>query len=678
MNLSSTWKTYFANQLVIKPFLTDDFAKYAETIEDATIEEHNGMLPNSAFRCFAYVKDPAIDEMTHTIQLCHHYAAIDYMLGWGVPSHIYHVTLHGFGTTSSPMIVNKDKPPSGFRFDMPKQKALFKTAISQEHLLELKDKTDSKLNVLIPTLVQVPPFLFATLIELTNASPSEAFFIVRTAIGTFANERASSESSKSEKAASVAEVWNSTFYFLQFLWAATAHPDELVVTFADPPPGTLPIWWAKSQDGRLAANQPITHPTDRAPLPSSLPNSVEGINQATATLAIAASTLAASTDRLTDSRLTTTGATASKSWEKQPDFVRNFALRMMAQNEFDDPRVPTASFVEFLSLSNNPSAATQYIKNYLQSTLLCQDLRMDPFTVICLTQICPEYNLAEGPSRLSLFLLFDPATSLVYSTNDDIVDQATIDSSGEYGMSYDQFKWRVSDKKILWVPLNVNDFQTTLRNMQSVLIFMFGSCFASEQLASWASHIDMYRASYRHCQGQDKTFFAQQLTIIDNALQAFFRTARKASSSVFLVFTLLSFDNQQQAIAVCNPMASHLHPRVQALFATDKASTPTSTPNKRHHEKMEKEVPGGEIGKMVKNPKHEPTFKLRTGVNYRDVFSADTIRAGVPELNGEQVCCRWQVLGRCYDKCARAASHVTLKDDVRAKFSQFFSNATAN
>jgi hypothetical protein len=107
----------------------------------------------------------------------------------------------------------------------------------------------------------------------------------------------------------------------------------------------------------------------------------------------------------------------------------------MARNKFDKPSVPTASFVEFLSLSNNPSAATQYIKNYLQSILFCQDLRMDPFTVFCLTQICSEYNLAEGPSRISLFLLFDPATSLVYSTNDDIVDQATINSSGEYGMS---------------------------------------------------------------------------------------------------------------------------------------------------------------------------------------------------------------------------------------------------
>lgn len=81
---------------------------------------------------------------------------------------------------------------------------------------------------------------------------------------------------------------------------------------------------------------------------------------------------------------------------------------------------------------------------------------------------------------------------------------------------------------------------------------------------------------------------------------------------------------------------------------------------------------------MIKNPKHEPTFKLKAGINYRDVFSAETIRSGVPELNGEQICCRWHVLGRCYDKCPRSASHVTLKDEAREKFARFFTGATAN
>jgi hypothetical protein len=199
--------------------------------------------------------------------------------------------------------------------------------------------------------------------------------------------------------ASSNKVWDSAFYFLQFLWAAVAHPDELTILFEPPPVQTLPVFWADSQDSRLSANLAITHPSDRNPLPSTLPNSVVGLDQATASLVLAASSLAASTDRLVDSRLTTTATTASKSWEKQPVFVKKFVFRMMAQNEYDEPQAPTTTLVEFLSLSNNTSAASQYIKNYLQSTMFCQDIRIDPFTVICLTQLTPEYNLSEGPSR---------------------------------------------------------------------------------------------------------------------------------------------------------------------------------------------------------------------------------------------------------------------------------------
>jgi len=308
MNLSRTWKAYFTNQLVIKPSLTNNFAKYADSIEGAPIEKLNELAAHSAFRCFAHVKSPSANEMTPTIQLCHHYAVLDDMLGWGKPSHLYHVALHGFDAKSSPMILNKDKPPTGFRFDMPKQKALLRTATSQEHLLELKDEAESELNVIIPNLVQVPPFLFATLIELSESSPLETFF--HCARGHWsACKQEGSNGTKSEKTACINEVWDSAFYFLQFLWAAVAHPDELTILFEPPPVQTLPVFWADSQDSRLSANLAITHPSDRNPLPSTLPNLVAGLDQATTLLVLAASSLAARTDRLVDSRLTTTATT---------------------------------------------------------------------------------------------------------------------------------------------------------------------------------------------------------------------------------------------------------------------------------------------------------------------------------------------------------------------------------
>ena len=139
----------------------------------------------------------------------------------------------------------------------------------------------------------------------------------------------------------------------------------------------------------------------------------------------------------------------------------------------------------------------------------------------------------------------------------------------------------------------------------------------------------------------------------------------------------LSVDNQQSAITVCNPMRCNLHPLVQALFST-KQPTPTSTSNKRSHIQMDRDITVGKAGRMIQNPKPEPTFKLKLGINYCKVFTADTICSGVSKLHWEQICCRCQVLSRCYEKCPRAASHMTLKDNVQSKFSQFFAKATAN
>ena len=103
--------------------------------------------------------------------------------------------------------------------------------------------------------------------------------------------------------------------------------------------------------------------------------------------------------------------------------------------------------------------------------------------------------------------MFDPATLLVYSTNDNI-DQATIDAKGEYGMSYNQFRSKVSEKKTLWAPLNVNDFQTTFRTMHAILFSYLGIVLrqvrsppgpTTLRLTEPATNIDIFCATAHHC-----------------------------------------------------------------------------------------------------------------------------------------------------------------------------------
>ena len=71
---------------------------------------------------------------------------------------------------------------------------------------------------------------------------------------------------------------------------------------------------------------------------------------------------------------------SSRAWEKQPKFLQDQILRLMAAHDDDIITEPIQSLATFLSLSSNTSAAQQFMAEYLQSILKCQDLRLDPFT----------------------------------------------------------------------------------------------------------------------------------------------------------------------------------------------------------------------------------------------------------------------------------------------------------
>jgi hypothetical protein len=674
MNLANSWKQYFLNKLVDSTNITVAFQEFAVHLESATIDKYIELATRSAFKCFAF-----IDPEDHHVRICHHFH-LRHDGSWAIRGD-YYVALSGFGAQATPITLSKTHLFEAKHRAMPLNKALNTTATTKDHLSQLKDKTVEDSTALIPLLTQIPPFLLGTLLDTTTSDPAELFFIIRTAINAHANTISQGLTTAADKKDAIDGAWESSFYFLQFLWAATNYADELALPYTETSDfGDAWGWCTFIHQSHILGPPSTTPPAPSTP-------GTGPMDQATASLVQAASALSASTDRLVDSRLFASQATlGSKAWEKQASFNHEFVFRLMARNEESNPSQPTDTLVQFLSLSSNTSAALQYIKNFLQSTLHCQDIRMDPFTVVCLSQLSLDFDLAEGPARLSLFMLFDPATSLVYSTNDDIIDQATIDAKGEYGMNYDQFKSKVSEKKTLWAPLNVNDFQTTFRTMHGILFFLFGDCFATDQIATWTSHIETNRASYKHCQAQDWTFFAQQLTIADHALQAFFRNARAAHSIEELGFGLLSFDNQQHAIAVCTPMTVLLHPRVQALFPGTKIGPHSVSLKKRSHEQLSKareeggsvnDSPQKNLGRMMQNTKQDPTFKLKRGLSYRDVFNHELLRNKLPSVNGTQLCCRWQVVGRCYENCTRSAQHVALKDEAKRAFTKFFNEAVA-
>ena len=250
------------------------------------------------------------------------------------------------------------------------------------------------------------------------------------------------------------------------------------------------------------------------------------------------------------------------------------------------------------------------------------------------------------------------------SSDADILAQATINSGGD-GMTYDQISKRLRNTKLLTTPKTTNDFETTLRNMSSIILFIFGECYLYDQLLTWTAHIEQHRASYRHCSELDPHFFAYQVTIIDNSIQAFFQCACHAQSVAALDFLLLNFDAQQRAIATCNPITTKLHPLVLAAL-TNKRPLDGSTNDGTD----DRATPG----RAIVNSRPDPTFKLRAGYAYASLLPSQVVKKA-PKLNGTSVCCRWHVKGICVHNCERKATHIPLPADVRAKFTTFLAHA---
>jgi len=171
-----------------------------------------------------------------------------------------------------------------------------------------------------------------------------------------------------------------------------------------------------------------------------------------------------------------------------------------------------------------------------------------------------------------------------------------------------------------------------------------GRCYTSDRLCSRIQHLESHRSSYCHCHDLDTKFFAHQLTIMDNMIQAFWRNVRHAKAITDMDFHLLDFAQQQQQIATCNdPMTAPLHPRVAALFR------PLST-TRRPREDSAKNANSTSMGNgrteqahAISNPKAESMFRLQSGSFFQDVFPPAAALRQSPKINGVSNYCRWQV-----------------------------------
>ena len=682
MILANTWKNYFTDTLVARNKLLTEFHHFATSLDQATTpESRQTILTNTLFSFHAM-----IGPLDHKVHFCHHLSILTGN-SWEHSETTY-VALLGLGSIAQPVVFDAKQVLAAITTTIPNPEALHDNATTPDQLSILHLTATTVKTTEINHLVQVPPFLFKAMTMSATDDPAELFFLARLAAKTFADAQANliPNRNKDETEAIRTQVYTSAEYFLHFLYTATMVPNQL----------SLPISYATTHDimewsatlHRTHIISPTILQADGVQVPPSkidpLHTRDESMAQVTAALVSAASNLATNTDRLVEARSSTNSA-SSRSWEKQPKFLQDQILRLMAAHDDDIITEPIQSLATFLSLSSNTSAAQQFMAEYLQSILNCQDLRLDPFTTLCISQLQFNYDPTEGPSRISLFKLLAESNSMVSSSDIEIISNATIDAAGD-GDRYSQIMKRLGDKKLLIVAKTVTDFETTIKNMIAIVLFVLGNCFTADRLCTWLTHIEANRATYRHCSDLDIRFFAHQLTIMDNMIQAFWRNSRYAKTVNDMDFQLLDFAQQQRQIAVGNPMIAPLHPRVAALFLQQKRSrddhfedhTRRYTHNNNTRQGYQQDQLNSSNtftrGRAVTNSQAEILFRLPPGVFYRDAFPASVLRRA-PKVNGATNCCRWQISGICIDNCERKDAHVQLTGENKKAFAKFFNEA---
>ena len=137
---------------------------------------------------------------------------------------------------------------------------------------------------------------------------------------------------------------------------------------------------------------------------------------------------------------------------------------------------------------------------------------------LCISQLQFNYDPTEGPLRISLFKLLLESNNMVSLSDIEIISNATIDAAGDSDR-YNQIMKHLSDKKLLIFAKTVADFETTIKNLTAIVLFvLLGNCFTADRLCPWLTHIKANRATYWHCFDLGFRFFAQQLTIMDNMI----------------------------------------------------------------------------------------------------------------------------------------------------------------
>lgn len=222
-------------------------------------------------------------------------------------------------------------------------------------------------------------------------------------------------------------------------------------------------------------------------------------------------------------------------------------------------------------------------------------------------------------------------------------------------------------------PESVADLQSNLKNYKAMYqIPLTKDSIVVYSINQWLDHIENNPDAY---DSQATRHFLTKIQFtIDLKIDAFLKSCTKAESIDQVNFGILNFQSEMDAILL-RQFNANLPLTYLGLAKEPKAPSPAVVPGndkKKPHDggsegEGQPDKKKRKKGNKKNNPDVDDLFKLRSGEDFT-IFIVHFEE--LPEMDGEKICCSWQVLGFCNagDKCPRAKTHKKLRGQTHESF----------
>ena len=549
------------------------------------------------------------------------------------------VALNGFGNNGFPVIINNSCISKIVDQQVPKLDALIQME-SKEAVngLALED-VDSEILSTHPFML-VPPFLWKTVMELQDRSPSSLLLATLKGISDYAS------SDDNVDGITLVNLQSMCTRLLQFLWLS----EKSIMTnlFVYPPSDDKEvISWSRFKHEQCInqrQNQTIvTQPTQTPNEPS-----------------IEATLLKSSLEQY--AKLASSDP-KKKSFDKLHAPVRNMILNASSSNNEIMAGAPSEDCTDFFK-APTAGEATEIFLNSMEYKWSC-NIQLQPGVILSLYSGKFLRGYVDKPSNFSPFSFPKKSFMETKNSSQEALRLQLKELSGE-GLSNSDIQGALNQD--ICIPKQIDFMRYNIKNMIGASCFFFSEySLLPRSLKIVFDHIEKNLAIYEALQFHNKYFAAEFLFSIDTRIQLWLNDCKKEQYRDQVDDSLINFSNDLNQVLMRRfsiALPSSIKAQIDGSSSEKKSSQEEVPPKRR--KMQENDIDSSRVVNDENCNDWQVSFEL-----YDKHFRHNKHMKSRPKMNGTPMCHRWFSKGYCFNNCANRDSHVScskIPSDIKEKY----------